>query len=232
MYPRMSEYDRDTMHMWLVAGFTYFEEIITALEESVANFAGMFYMDYKSARPIYTTEEEFVYCFQKVLMHNAKKYEIWLQAYAAEYDPIENYSRHEVSGKTRTPDITNQTDATTSRNQTRTTTETPTNYTETTTTKVAPFDSTTLRNMEESAVVASGSRATTENFTGDPDEMSSTTTTTGTDTEEFESTITGNIGVSTSQMMLNSSLDLAERMKLCQEIERDIAKELLLQVWN
>lgn len=232
MYPRMCEYDRDTMHLWLVAGFTYFQDIIETLEETVANFAGMFYMDYKSARPIYTTEEEFVYCFQKVLMHNAKKYEIWLQAYAAEYDPIENYRRVENSGRTRTPDITNQTDATTSRNQTRTTTETPTNYTETTTTKVAPFDSTTLRNMEESAVVASGSRATTETFAGHPDEMSSTKTTTGTDTEEFESTITGNIGVSTSQMMLNSSLDLAERMKLCQEIERDIAKELLLQVWN
>lgn len=232
MYPRMSEYDRDTMHLWLVAGFTYFQEIIETLEETVANFAGMFYMDYKSARPIYTTEEEFVYCFQKVLMHNAKKYEIWLQAYAAEYDPIENYSRHEYSEKSRTPNITNHTYATTSRNQTRTTTERPTNYSETTTTKVAPYDSTTLRKMEESEVVAAGSRATEEVFTGDPDEMNSTVKTTGSDTEEFESTITGNIGVSTSQMMLNSSLDLAERMKLCQEIERDIAKELLLQVWN
>ena len=232
MYPRMSEYDRDTMHLWLVAGFTYFEEIITALEESVANFAGMFYMDYKSARPIYTTQEEFVYCFQKVLMHNAKKYEIWLQAYAAEYDPIENYRRVENSGRTRTPNLTNSTSGTINRQQTRTTTELPNAYTETTTNQVAPYDTTNLRTAEQSAVVLSGSRTTTEIFTGDPDLTSSTTKTTGTDTERFNSTISGNIGVTTSQQMLSSSLDLAERMKLCQEIERDIAKELLLQVWN
>lgn len=232
MYPRMSEYDRDTMHLWLVAGFTYFEEIITALEESVANFAGMFYMDYKSARPIYTTEEEFVYCFQKVLMHNAKKYEIWLQAYAAEYDPIENYRRVENSGRTRTPNLTAATSGSITRNQTRITTESPQNYKETTKNKVAPFDSTDLRNVEESEVSATGSRSTSERFTGQPDLTSSSTTTTGTDKEIFNSTISGNIGVTTSQMMLNSSLDLAERMKLCQEIERDIAKELLLQVWN
>ena len=99
-YPRMSDYDRTTMHNWLVAGFTYLKDIIEAIDETVANFAAMFYEDYKSARPIYETEEEFVYCFRKVLIHNAKKYEIWLQAYEAEYDPISNYDMTETFSET------------------------------------------------------------------------------------------------------------------------------------
>lgn len=230
-HPRMCDYDRETLHLWLVAGFTYFKDIIEALEETVANFAAMFYEDYKSARPIYETEEEFVYCFQKVLIHNAKKYQMWLEAYAAKYDPIENYNRHETGNNTRTPNLTTQVYANSQRNQTRTTTETPKDYTDTTTHEVAPYDSAELGNVERNTTVLSGSRSTTESFEGSPDTMNSTTTASGNEQTYFSSDVSGNIGTTTSQMMLASHLDLAARMKLAEEIEKDIAKELLLQLW-
>lgn len=230
-YPRMCDYDRETLHLWLVAGFTYFKDIIEELEETVANFAAMFYEDYKSARPIYETEEEFVYCFRKVLIHNAKKYEMWLQAYAADYDPIENYNRHETGNNTRTPNLTTQVYANSQKNQTRTTTETPKDYKETTTRAVAPYDSAVLGDVEKNTFDLSGSRETTESFEGDPDTMNSTTTASGNEQTFFSSEISGNIGTTTSQQMLASHLDLAARMKLAEEIEKDIAKELLLQLW-
>lgn len=230
-YPRMSDYDRTTMHTWLVSGFTYLEDIIEFLEETVANFADMFYEDYKSARPIYETEEEFVYCFRKVLIHNAKKYEIWMQVYSAEYDPIENYNRTETGNNTRTPNLTTQVYANSQRKQTQTTTETPNTYKETVDHKVAPYDSGTKTSVEENETTYSGSRSTSVSYTGDPDTMNSTTTNSGNEQTYFSSHVSGNIGVTTSQMMLQSSLDLAARMKLAEEIEKDVAKELLLQVW-
>lgn len=230
-YPRMCDYDRETLHLWLVAGFTYFKDIIEELDETVANFAAMFYEDYKSARPIYETEEEFVYCFRKVLIHNAKKYQMWLEAYSAQYDPIENYNRHETGNNTRTPNLTTQVYANSQKNQTRTTTETPTDYTDTTTHAVAPYDSAVLGDVERNTTVLSGSRATTESFEGDPDTMNSTTTASGNEQTYFSSEISGNIGTTTSQQMLASHLDLAARMKLAEEIEKDVAKELLLQLW-
>ena len=230
-YPRRCDYDRETLHLWLVAGFTYFKDIIESIEETVANFAAMFYEDYKSARPIYETEEEFVYCFRKVLIHNAKKYEMWLEAYAAQYDPIENYNRHETGNNTRTPNLTTQVYANSQKKQSRITTENPSQYTDTQTHKVAPYDSAVMSEVEQNVSVLSGSRSTTERYQGDPDTMNSTTTASGNEQTYFSSEVSGNIGTTTSQQMLASHLDLAARMKLAEEIEKDVAKELLLQLW-
>lgn len=230
-YPTMKEYPKAEMITWLVAGFNHFEVEIEALGYSIADFAHLFYHDYISGRPIYTTGDEIEGCLTRVHMHNKKKYEVWMQVYAAEYDPIENYNRMEESTKIRTPDLTQETEAESERKQTRTTTETPNNWQENDLRKVAPYDSEELHDAEKTERTITGTRSTSESYTGQPDTASSTTTTTGTDTETIESTIHGNIGVTTSQMMLLSSLDLAERLKFVQEIERDCAKELLLQVW-
>lgn len=230
-YPRMCDYDRETLHLWLVAGFTFFKDIIEELDETVANFAAMFYEDYKSARPIYETEEEFVYCFRKVLIHNAKKYQMWIEAYAAQYDPIENYNRHETGNNTRTPNLSTQVYAFSQRKQTQKTTENPNTYKETVDHKVAPYDSATKASVEENETSFSGTRYTEVSYEGDPDTMNSTTTASGNEQTYFSSEISGNIGTTTSQQMLESHLDLAARMKLAEEIEKDIAKELLLQLW-
>lgn len=230
-YPTIEEYDKDTILQWLARGFIFFQTEIEAIGHSVATFASLFYYDYMEARPIWTEEELFVSCFTRVYLKNKKKYAMYLQAYAAEYDPIENYNRHEESTRTRTPELTQATEAESERKQTRTTTETPNNWKETELHKIAPYDSAELNDMEQRERTFEGTRSTSESYSGQPDTASSTTTTTGTDTEETISDISGNIGTTTSQMMLESHLDLAQRMKLAEEIEHDVAKELLLQLW-
>lgn len=231
LYPRVREYDKTEILGYFATGLEYFEPVLSSLGTSIESFKQILYMDYLDASPIYKTAEEIEMCFYKVRLKNQKKYEIWMQVYAAEYDPIENYSRHEESTKTRTPDLTQQTDAQSERKQTRTTTENPDTYTDTETRSVSPYDSSTMSAAEQISRSASGSRNTSESYSGDPDTASSTTTTTGTDTESTESDISGNIGTTTSQQMLESSLDLSQRMRLVQEIEQDIAKEFFLQIW-
>ena len=231
LYPRVRDYNKTEILGYFDAGLNYYEPLLISLGTSIESFEQILYMDYLDARPIYKTAEDIQMCFYKVYLKNQKKYEIWQQVYSAEYDPIQNYDRHEESTKTRTPDLTQETEAQSQRNQTRTTTDNPQNYTETETRSVSPYDSQTMTAAEQYERSASGARNTTETYSGAPDTASSTTTTTGTDTDAVESHIYGNIGVTTSQMMLASSLDLADRMRLVQEIEQDIAKELFLQVW-
>lgn len=231
LYPRVREYDKTEILGYFDAGLNYYEPLLISLGTSIESFEQILYMDYLDARPIYKTAEDIQMCFYKTYLKNQKKYEIWQQVYEAEYDPIQNYDRHEQSTKTRTPDLTQETEAQSQRNQTRTTTDNPQNYTETETRSVSPYDSQAMAAAEQYERSASGARNTTETYSGAPDTASSTTTTTGTDTDAVESHIYGNIGVTTSQMMLGSSLDLSDRMRLVQEIEQDIAKELFLQVW-
>ena len=57
------------------------------------------------------------------------------------------------------------------------------------------------------------------------------TTETGTDKHERELSVVGNIGTMSSQNMANQELDLAGRMNIFREIERDLAAKLFIQVW-
>ena len=230
-YPKLKELDQSHTVDVFDDALDPFYDTLTAAGVPHKEFAEMLYYDYMDARIRFVTDPLISKCFQRVWYKNKKKYEVWLQVYAAEYDPIENYSRHEESTKTRTPDLTQQTDAQSERKQTRTTTENPDTYTDTETRSVSPYNSSIMSAAEQISRSASGSRNTTESYSGDPDTASSTTTTTGTDTESTESDISGNIGTTTSQQMLESSLDLSQRMRLVQEIEQDIAKELFLQIW-
>ena len=54
---------------------------------------------------------------------------------------------------------------------------------------------------------------------------------TGTETNIHRLTRSGNIGVTTSQQMLESELVLADKMNLFKIIEQDLASKLFLQVW-
>lgn len=231
MRKRISDFDPTELHLALVAGWNYFDDILDILDISEANAAAMFREDYYSAISRFDESEKIQYVFHEVAMTNKKKYDLLLQAYQAEFDPIENYDRIEETTKTRTPDLTMETEAETQRKQTRTVTDNGGTYKETDLSKTAPYDSQTLRDTEQLERTFSGSRTTDESFSGDPDTASSTTTTTGTDEEVIESRIHGNIGVTTSQQMLESSLELAKKMNIFREIEKDIAALLLLQVW-
>ena len=230
----------------------------------------MFSRDYSHA---YTTyDDDIIYhVFQDVYYSNYIKYQKFIAAASAEYEPIENYNMIEVGQDIRTPNLTNQmtlnttaamTDTrstqvyshaenTSQINQTRTNTDTPSNYTTTSTHKVNPYDNPGFVNAEEDVSVQTGSRTNTETYSGNPDTSTTsgnssttnsggtsttntgtnTSTETGTEKNDHNLTRRGNIGVTTSQQMLEAELALAEKMNLFRIIEQDIAAKLFLQVW-
>ena len=152
---------------------------------------------------------------------------------------------------TRTTTTTGDSTTTNKLNQTKSTTETPNNYTETATHAVNPYDNPGMTEESRDTTVQSGTRTVAESYSGTPDETTvnvgstitnsggtsttnsgtNTNTETGTDTTEHELTRRGNIGVTTSQQMLESEMALAEKMNLFRIIEQDIASKLFIQVW-
>lgn len=236
------------------AALTFFDDWLTALDITVEAATQFFVIDYFDAKCAYN-DLIIPTIGKKVAAINAKKYDKMVAIYSAEYNPLENYNRVEESSHTRTPDLTKtethdtetvvdsdgSTDSTI--NQTRTTTTTPTNYTTTTTKSVAPYDTTTMQDKEQDTSVLSGSTATTDAYTGQPDHTASeldttttvtgdiTTTETGTDTTEIESSIHGNIGVMSTQQMAEQELALAAKMAIFNTIKQDLARDLLIQVW-
>lgn len=138
-------------------------------------------------------------------------------------------------------------------NQTHTTTETPNNYGETTVHSVTTYDNPTLRADSQDVTTQTGTRTVDESYGGDADTTDTTVTgsstitnsggtsttntgtntqkETGTDTTEHTLSRKGNIGVTTSQQMLESEMNLAEKMNIFKIIEQDIAAKVFLQVW-
>ena len=134
-------------------------------------------------------------------------------------------------------------------NQSRNTTETPNNFTETSTHKVNPYDNPGFTDEYSDTSVQSGSKTVSESYSGNADETTvtgsstnsgGTSTTnsgtntnheTGTDTTTHTLTRKGNIGITTSQQMIEQQLTLAAKMNIFKVIEQDIAAKLFLQVW-
>ena len=337
------------LQLWAV-----FADVLQPIGIAVEEATAYFNLDYEHATTIYTNNG-FTTIFYMVYQTNLRKYNMMIDAYIAEYDPISNYDMTETSTDTRTPNLsvaatqslntsirstgtqtngisstventgtqtngisstientgtqtdgisstvnntgtqTTDIDNTQSRanNQTKTTIDTPNNYTDTTTHTVDPYDGSGLRNEYVDTSVRSGSTQTAESYSGQPDttiddgttlrtdnltqtttgtntrtdDLTQTTTgtntrtdnltqtttgtntrtddltqattgtntnntlTTGTDTNTHTLTRRGNIGVTTSQQMLESQLALAAKMNIFKVIERDIAQKLFLQVW-
>lgn len=152
---------------------------------------------------------------------------------------------------TRTTTTEGDSTTTSKLNQIKNTTETPNNYTETSTHAVNPYDNPGFTDESKDTTVQYGSRTVSESYSGNADETTvnagstvtnsggtftknsgiNTNKETGTDTTEHELTRRGNIGVTTSQQMLESELALAAKMNLFRIIEQDIASKLFLQVW-
>lgn len=186
-------------------------------------------------------------------LENTKKYDKMCAIYAAVYDPLVNYDRHEEETTTRTPNLTTNSSGSTSGSESRATTKNQiehradkaiakdenTPWSESTLHRTAPYDSETLRDTDEDIRSEIGHRELETSYTGDPDTDSTTrsgtdmrsTTETGTDTHERYLSVVGNIGTMSSQNMANQELDLAGRMNIFREIERDLAAKLFIQVW-
>lgn len=116
----------------------------------------------------------------------AATFERWVNALAIEYAPLENYDRHE-----------NWTDTLDSDGTSRTTGTNDTSTNGTVTTDVSAYDSTGYQPKEKVTTAETIDNDTTENNTSTLDNEGVHT-----------GRIHGNIGVTTSQQMLESELDL------------------------
>lgn len=174
-------------------------------------------------------------------------------ASVAKYDPIENYNRYEeeTTGGSRihsgtdttatTENGTNATDGSISRTVSGTESGTA-NQNHSTTNQITAFDSNSLQTHDKSTANAedttSATRSGTETETND---------TTITDSKTGSATIThgeqiadsgtrtahlhGNIGVTTSQQMLDSELELAPKLNIYDYIVRDFKQRFCLLVY-
>lgn len=138
-------------------------------------------------------------------------------------------------------------------NQQHTTIETPTGFEETSIHYENPYDNPGFKETSKDTTTQNGSRTVTESYSGNPDETTTnvignsttqnsggtktvnsgtnTSKETGTDTTEHTLTRKGNIGVTTSQQMIESEISLAEKMNIFKTIEQDLAAKIFLQVW-
>lgn len=233
--------------------FLYFKTYLDELNFSQANAADAFLLDYFSAWCPY--EDAYIpTVFQRVALENARKYDMMCEIYTAEYDPLVNYDRTETESSTRTPNLTHARSGSTAGSENRSIKKNQvehradkaipadgsSEWSETTDHNVAPYDSSTLRTSDQDVRRESGYREIETSYTGsDPDTDNLTRTVseqnilteTGSENTVRRLSVVGNIGTVTSQQMANQQLDLAQRMAIFREIERDIAAKLLIQVW-
>ena len=235
-------------------GFSAFSTWLEIIGISELQAQDYFIMDYFDAWTLYK-DNKIAGVIQRVAKENAKKYDKLCAVYAAKYDPLENYNRTDEIEEVRTPDLTRAQTGTASstntgtgsstsqKNQTRTVTENGGTFKETDIRSVQPFDAQSFTNAEKNEASYTGSRTTSEAFSGNPDSVSSSSsstisatdsrseTETGTETTTRELHRFGNIGSMSSQTMAFQELDLSERMNIFNIIKRDIAAAVFLQTW-
>lgn len=145
------------------------------------------------------------------------KYNKLLATETLKYDPIENYSMIESGTDVRTPDLVSNTTAsgTSSGNATDTST---------TTSAVTTYDNT--------ADFINQNKGTADNTNTTSTQNSSTgkTTTTGTEKTTHEFKRSGNIGVTTSQQMIQSEREVADFSAIVQFVT-DIANIICLSIY-
>lgn len=150
------------------------------LIENIYNECGDFEMLYSN--PFYV--QSFIGTWSQ---KHYRTFQKWIDALNIEYDPLYNYDRHEEWTEDTTGSYSNETSATASTTDSATTTN-----------QISSFDSSTLQNDTEST--SSGTVGNTSS--GD-----------NSGTNEASNIRTGraygNIGVTTSQQMLQSELDIA-----------------------
>lgn len=142
------------------------------------------YVFLTSQKEVQNAYQEFVKLVNSHLLLNSYKYGGLYKTTSLEYNPIENYSMTEVGTDTRTPNITT-TDSMNVGEQSNSTTSTD---------SVSPYDTVTFTDSNKTIV--------TENNGARKD--SNTKTESGTETTKHDFKRSGNIGVTTSQQMLES----------------------------
>ena len=223
--------------------FEAFSEILTAIGVQPADALEYSAIDFADLDCIYTIPE-IVKIAAMVYAKNAKKYAMLLQVYNVEYNPIDNVDAHEEFTDTRTPDITRTSSSSgtssseVKNNQERTTTDTPNNYKTTTEISKNPYDNPGYTPETKQETTDSGSRTTTESFSGAADTSTATSTGSSSSTETGTETIVhtsyrhGNIGVTSTQQLITQQIELAPKMDILSIIFADLIDAVCIQVWG
>lgn len=136
----------------------------------------------------------------------------WYEALNISYNPLENYDRYEESEDSRTSsnDASGKSDnATISRND------------DVSVNKISAFDSPTFENDSETSMDSTGNTDSKSSFQNFGTESSQDT---------HSARLHGNIGVTTSQMMLASELDIA-RWNLYEQIADVFLSEFIIPIY-
>ena len=163
---------------------------------------------------------------------SSRKLPLWNRyknAIAATYNPIENYDRKEDSKRHFTHGHIITTDDDLTHGETITTDDDLINGL-TTENQVSADNSATY--LPNTKAINSGTdyRDISEAHTG-TDYRDATETHSGTDLEKFENRVHGNIGVTTTQQMLNQEFDIIPRLDLIDYIADDFKIEFCLYVY-
>ena len=142
------------------------------------------YVFLTSQKEVQNAYQEFIKLVKSHLLLNSYKYSGLYKTTLLEYNPIENYSMTETGTDTRTPNLTTS-DSMNVGEQNNSTTSID---------SVSPYDMQTFTDSNKT-VVSENTGARTD---------SNTRTETGTETTKHDFTRSGNIGVTTSQQMLES----------------------------
>ncbi|MBQ2330097.1 MAG: hypothetical protein II387_05020 [Oscillospiraceae bacterium] len=196
---------------------------------------------YEDAITNYTTESILNF-FHLNLVANAKKYEDLVLFYNEQFFPFADIYKSETYDHRRTPNLLSTSQSTgsgsadTTRNQTRTTTNTP-GVTTTIAHSVNPYDNSGLRSESQDTTSESGSGTITEAYSGQPDhtatssQASATVSTTGTDRNQYDKVIHGRDGKEPTSEVIKDGLLAAAYHDVLDIIINDIADQIFLQVW-
>lgn len=162
-----------------------------------------------------------------------RTFEKWITALNLEYDPLENYDRKEdwtdTGNRQNTLDFTDDTTTTTTG---KTTTEGSSEQNGFTEDQVSAFDSSSYQESEKHIVDTDENHGDEVNSTNEMKNSSKQNTEGNEDSENVHNgRIHGNIGVTTSQQMLQAEIDIS-RFNIIQEITNLFMSELCITVYE
>ena len=225
LYPRIPFSTLVEYEPTILDGFYYPSE---SLAGTLEDFLSYFQLEYGEMTPIYQEPALLKEHVRVVGLAVKPTLDAWAAALAQEYNPLENYDRDELTTDVRTPQLNDYTHG-------KGTTITgghkddwPQHSIER---KVAADNTATYHEAEKTLEDA---HSITRTYQSEKSQESGSSTEnnslTGTDTNQRTSRIHGNIGVTTSQQMLQSELDL-RRFDFMMEAGRLYAEKLLIMLY-
>lgn len=149
--------------------------------------------------PLYTDETLLKNKIQTFFAKNYRTYQKLYDAYMVDYNPIENYDRKEDLSRSSTSNSN---------------VDTRDNLTDNTVNKVSPYDSESFKNDTSINSESSSTNKRQSNTDEDVKEVNR---------------IHGNIGVTTTQQMLQSELDIVHKLNIYELIANDFYTEFMIK---